>query len=76
VGVATAPILAVEAEAVISNWKNFKTPFQPLDVFLRHEPFPSEETKATYVGSKKPKKKDRKLLAQVLEKRWSDGVRR
>ena len=61
----------------ISNWKNFKTPFAPLDEFTRHEPFPSEELKATYVGGrKKPKKANRTLLSQTLEKRWSDGTRR
>jgi hypothetical protein len=61
----------------LSNWQNFKVPFARLDVFTRHEPFPSEELKATYIdGRRKPKRKDRTVLAQALERRWSDGTRR
>jgi hypothetical protein len=61
----------------LSNWTNYKMPFQRLDVFTRHEPFPSEELKATYIGgTRRPRKKDRSILAQALERRWSDGKRR
>ena len=63
---------------MLANWKNYHMPFQRLDVFTRHAPFP-EEQKATLVDDGKggrPKKTDRKLLLQALEKRWSDGMRR
>ena len=55
-----------------SNWTNFKWPGAKLDTFTRHEPFPSEELKATYItGMKKPKKRDRKDYYQALEARWN-----
>ena len=53
---------------MISNWQKFHTPFEPMKNFTRHEPFPSDETKATYIdGMKKRKKGDRTLGAQALE---------
>jgi hypothetical protein len=53
---------------MISNWTKWKNPFEPMDHFTRHEPFPSDETKATYIdGMKKRKKKDRTLGSQALE---------
>lgn len=56
----------------ISNWTKYHLPWAKLDTFTRHEPFPSEELKATYVGgTKKPKKRDRKACVTALEKRWS-----
>jgi len=51
------------------NWCNFKTPFEKLDRFTRHMPFPSEELKDTYIdGYRKPKKKDAKLGFKALLK--------
>ena len=53
------------------NWQNWKMPWSRLDTFTRHEPFPSEELKATYVtGMRKPRRGDRKLALTALEQRW------
>lgn len=53
---------------MISNWTKFKWPFEKMQNFTQHEPFPSDETKATYIGGmKKRKKGDRTLGAQALE---------
>lgn len=61
---------------MLSNWKHYKVPGAPLREFLRHEPFPSDELKATYItGLKKPKKKDKKLSSlNALERRWQNGA--
>lgn len=56
---------------MLSNWKNYHIPGAPLREFLRHEPYPSDETKATFVtGMRKPRKWDRKLAIEALEARW------
>jgi len=61
---------------VISNWKRFKWPFERMENFTRHEPFPSDEVKATYVdGMRKRKKSDRTLGAQALEALQRSGRR-
>jgi hypothetical protein len=44
---------------VISNWKRFHTPYEPMDHFLRSEPFPTNEVKATYIDSPSGKKTPR-----------------
>lgn len=55
---------------MLSNWKHYRIPGAPMKEFLRHEPFPSEELKATFVtGMRKPRKRDTKLAAQALESR-------
>lgn len=52
------------------NWRNFKHPFEKLDKFTRHMPFPSEELKDTYIdGYRRPRKKDAKLGWKALLKR-------
>lgn len=59
------------------NWQNYKIPFDRMDVFTRHEPFPSNELKATYVDSptgKKPKRKDVKDYYAALRDRWDREV--
>lgn len=53
---------------MISNWTNFKQPFARLDEFTRHEPFPSEETKATYVDEMNRPRRNRARTA--LKRRW------
>lgn len=50
------------------NWREFKWPYEPLENFMRSEPFPSQEMKATYLGDR-PKKKGAKLYYQALLKR-------
>lgn len=53
---------------MISNWTKYKWPYEKMGNFTRHEPFPSDETKATYIdGMRKRRKKDRTLGAQALE---------
>lgn len=53
------------------NWKNFKWPFERMDVFTRSEPFPGEEIKDTYItGMGKPRKKNTKMMYNALAKRW------
>ncbi len=53
---------------MISNWTKFHWPYEKMENFTRHEPFPSDETKATYIdGMKKRNKRDRTLGAQALE---------
>jgi hypothetical protein len=42
----------------LKNWQNFQFPHAPLGNFLRSEPFPSEEVKATYID--RPRKKRKK----------------
>ncbi len=44
----------------LKNWQNFRTPFEPLGNFLRSEPFPSEELKATYIDRPRKKRKHRR----------------
>lgn len=47
---------------MIGNWQNFRTPFEPMRNFLRSEPFPTDEEKATAIdhpGKKTPRKKRR-----------------
>lgn len=52
---------------MISNWTKFHTPFEPMENFLRHEPF-DDELKATYVGGLRKKRKgDRTLGSRALE---------
>ena len=46
----------------LKNWKHFRTPFEPLGNFLRSEPFPSEEVKATYIDRPRKKRKRRRDL--------------
>jgi hypothetical protein len=54
--------------ASTSNWTKYKNPYEPMSHFTRHEPFPSDEVKATYIdGMRKRRKKDRTLGAQALE---------
>ena len=48
-----------------------------MDVFTRHEPFPSRELKNTYIGSptgKKPRKKNVKDYYRALRNRWDREV--
>lgn len=53
---------------MISNWTKFKWPFAPMKNFTQHEPFPSDEIKATYIdGTRKRRKSDRTTGAQALE---------
>lgn len=39
---------------MISNWKNFRTPYEPLQHFTRSEPFPADD-KATAIDPRKKK---------------------
>lgn len=56
----------------LKNWKNFKWPYERMDVFTRSEPFPSEQIKDTYItGMGKPRKKDTKNYYDALRKRWT-----
>ena len=41
----------------LGNWQNFQWPHAPLGNFLRSEPFPSKEVKATYIDRPKKKRK-------------------
>jgi len=53
------------------NWKNFKWPFERMDVFTRSEPFPGTQLKDTTVtGLGKPRKKDTKMMYNAMRKRW------
>ena len=53
------------------NWKNFKWPFERMDVFTRSEPFPGNQLKDTTVtGLGKPRKKDTKMMYNAMRKRW------
>jgi hypothetical protein len=60
---------------VISNWKHFKKPFSKMSNFTRHEPFPSDEVKDTYIDGRKskPGRRDMKFTgkhaAAALKKR-------
>jgi hypothetical protein len=59
------------------NWQNWKPPFSPLSTFTRHEPFPSDELKATYIDSptgRKPKKKNAKDYYRALRNRWDRSL--
>lgn len=52
---------------MISNWARYHLPFEPMENFLKHEPF-DNDLKATYVGGlRKKRKSDRTLGSQVLE---------
>ena len=42
----------------IGNWTNFQFPHARLGNFLRSEPYPSQEVKATYID--RPRKKRRR----------------
>ncbi len=44
----------------LKNWKHFRRPYEPLGNFLRSEPFPSEEVKATYIDRPRKKRKRRR----------------
>lgn len=46
----------------LKNWQNFRTPGEPLGNFLRSEPFPSEEVKATYIDRPRKKRKRKRDL--------------
>jgi hypothetical protein len=54
------------AKPHFKNWKHFKTPFESMDSFTRHEPFPSGEVKATYIDGRKtrPGRRDMKMTAK------------
>jgi len=53
---------------MISNWTKWHSPFEPMENFTRHEPFPSNEVKATYVdGLRKRRKRDSTLGSRALE---------
>jgi hypothetical protein len=47
----------------LKNWKNFRRPYEPLGNFLRSEPFPSEEVKATYIDRPRKKRRRRDIKA-------------
>lgn len=44
----------------LKNWKNFQWPYAPLGNFLRSEPFPSQETKATAIDRPRKRRKRRR----------------
>jgi len=64
----------------LRNWKHFKRPYQSMDTFTRHEPFPSGEVKSTYIDGRKtrPGRRDMKFsakdAAKALKKRKGKGA--
>lgn len=46
----------------LKNWQNFQFPYAPMGNFLRSEPFPSQEVKATYIDRPLKKRKRKKDL--------------
>lgn len=55
------------------NWKQFKWPYERMDVFTRSEPFPGDQLKDTYItGMGKPRKKDTKMAYNAMRKRWME----
>lgn len=53
---------------MISNWTKFKWPYERMSRFTRHEPFPSDDVKATYIdGARRRRKKDMKTGSHALE---------
>ena len=42
------------------NWTNFQFPWAPLGNFLRSEPFPTQEVKATAIDRPRKKRKYRR----------------
>lgn len=66
----------------IRNWKHFKVPFSKMSNFTRHEPFPSDEVKSTYIDGRKskPGRRDMKKFTvgnavQALKKRKGKGAK-
>jgi len=53
------------------NWKNFKWPYERMEVFTNSEPFPGTQLKDTTVtGMGRPTKKNSKMMYNALQKRW------
>lgn len=50
----------------ISNWKNFHRPFEPMDTFLRSEPY-GAEIKATYIDGVSPRRKKHTIRAKAKD---------
>jgi len=50
----------------IRNWKNFHRPFEPMDTFLRSEPY-GGEIKATYIDGVSPRRKKLTMRAKAKD---------